>query len=242
MCLGSGMHSHHRTFGPNDFVSLTLEAHDLAQAAIDLTGSELVVTAGRVIRLHASLETRLFSAIRSVLRIARDSPACLVAAEAAAALEETLLRLMLMCLSKEKGSADRAAHHRHAAIAAQFVAMVEANLDSPLLTVDLCRILGVPGRTLRSVCHEQFGMSPHRFLALRRLNRIRQALARADHHVTTVTSIATDHGVLGARALCRRLQVPVWGVTLGDTPSTYRNGRGRGVSTRKYMTPIEMFD
>jgi AraC-like DNA-binding protein len=38
------------------------------------------------------------------------------------------------------------------------------------------------------------GMSPHRYLWLRRMNLARPALTLADPTVTTVTVIANDHG------------------------------------------------
>ena len=42
MCLGLGMQSHHRTFGRNDFATLTLDASDLSRAAMGfLTGRDL---------------------------------------------------------------------------------------------------------------------------------------------------------------------------------------------------------
>lgn len=49
VCLGRGMQSHHRTAGPVEFVALTLDADDLAQAAITLTG--IPVAVGTVQRL-----------------------------------------------------------------------------------------------------------------------------------------------------------------------------------------------
>jgi AraC-like DNA-binding protein len=103
---------------------------------------------------------------------------------------------------------------RHAEIAKRFVAAVEATLWDPLLTIDPCRALGVPGRTLRSVCQEQLGTSPRRFVTLRRLNLIRRALLGADHHLSTVTSIATGYGVweLGRFAVAYKS-------LLGESPS-----------------------
>jgi hypothetical protein len=61
ICLGPGMQSSHRTFGPNDFVTLTLDARDLTRAAFELTGCELAVKAGMVLRPPAHLGDRLFS-------------------------------------------------------------------------------------------------------------------------------------------------------------------------------------
>jgi hypothetical protein len=66
LCLDSGMQSNHRTFGPNDFAALTLDASDLTRAAVELTGRELTVTPGMVLRPPDHLGRRLLSVIEAV--------------------------------------------------------------------------------------------------------------------------------------------------------------------------------
>ena len=66
--------------------------------------------------------------------------------------------------------------------------------NRPLLISDLCRLIGVSERTLRTLCQEQLGVSPQRFLALRRLHLARRALLRSDARSATVTGIATGCG------------------------------------------------
>jgi transcriptional regulator GlxA family with amidase domain len=64
-------------------------------------------------------------------------------------------------------------------------------------------------------------MSPHRYLALRRMNLVRRALMMADPARTTVTQIATDHGFweLGRFSVAyRRLFGEAPSVTLRNTP------------------------
>lgn len=195
MCLGLDMQSYHRTSGPNDFAVLTLDAGDLARAAVEQTGRELTVTAGKVIRPPDHLRARLLSVVEAATRLGRTTPGTLASPQAAAALEQALLRPMIMCLIDGEARAESLPRHRRAGIARRFAAAVEAYSDQPLPIPDLCRIIGVPGRTLRAVCEEQLGMSPQRFTALHRLHLIRRALLRSDPRSTTVTEIATNCGV-----------------------------------------------
>jgi AraC-like DNA-binding protein len=71
---------------------------------------------------------------------------------------------------------------------------LEAHRDQPLYLTELCAEVGVSARTLRLHCQEHFGMSPQRYLWLRRMNMARRDLARADSTQSTVTAIAVEHG------------------------------------------------
>jgi AraC-like DNA-binding protein len=82
----------------------------------------------------------------------------------------------------------------HRQMSTAYGRLSEANIDTPLLMPDLCRLVGVPERTLRSVCEEQLALSPRRFLALRRLHMTREMLLRSDHQSVTVTQVATSYG------------------------------------------------
>ena len=195
MYLGPGMQSNHRTFGPNDFVALTLDASDLTRAAIGLTGCELTVTPGMVLRPPDRLGERLLSVIETATDMTRTASGILASRHARDALEEALLRSMVMCLQHGEARKESKPRGRRAAMAKTFESVVEANFNRPLLVSDLCRIVGVSERTLRNICQEQMGMSPHRFLALRRLHLARRALLRSDQQTATVTGIAMSHGV-----------------------------------------------
>ena len=70
---------------------------------------------------------------------------------------------------------------------------LEANLDRTLHLTDLCAAAAASDRTLRILCHEHLGMSPTRYLWLRRMHLARRALRMADPTTTTVTEIATSY-------------------------------------------------
>jgi len=59
---------------------------------------------------------------------------------------------------------------------------------------ELCKLVGVPERTLRKCTQQHLGMSPHRYLLRRRILLARRALLRGDPSAGTVTSIAIRHG------------------------------------------------
>jgi AraC-like DNA-binding protein len=194
MCLGLGMQSHHRTAGPVEYVSLTLDPTDLAAAAIELTGIPVTVTAGKVFRAPEQLGTWLLSVTEAAARAVVTTPGIFASPMAADALEQALLRPMIMCLIHGEEIKPGSPFDRRAAVAKRFEEAVEANLDDSVTIPDLCRSIGVSERTLRILCQEQLGVSPIRFTMLRRLHLVRRTLIRSDPHSATVTEIATDRG------------------------------------------------
>lgn len=194
MSLGLGMQSHHRTAGPVNYVALTINSGDLAQAAIDQTGIPVSVTGGKVLRVPEYLGAWLMSVIDAASRAVETTAGIFASPLAADALEHALLRPMIMCLMHGETVAQDIPGGRGAAVAKRFEEVVEAHLEGPLMIPDLCRTIGVSQRTLSNICQEQLGVSPLRFMTLRRLHMTRRMLLRADPRSTTVTQIAMDNG------------------------------------------------
>jgi AraC-like DNA-binding protein len=187
--------SHHRSSGPVDFVTLTLDTSDLTRVAFELTGREVRVEAGKVLRPPAHLNAALLSVVEAGMGAAQTTAGLATSPQAADALEHALLRPMVMCLLHGEARRNDIPLGRRSALAKRFEEAVEANFDCPLPISDLCRVIGVSGRTLRSLCRVQLGISPQRFLALRRLHLARQVLLLSDPDSSTVTEIATRHGL-----------------------------------------------
>jgi transcriptional regulator GlxA family with amidase domain len=61
----------------------------------------------------------------------------------------------------------------------RFEEVLAEHLSEPLHTTELCELIGVTERTLRSCCAEFLGMSPVRYVLLRRLRGARVALRDA---------------------------------------------------------------
>ncbi len=64
----------------------------------------------------------------------------------------------------------------------------------PLRLADLCRVTGISERTLRTIIKEQFDLGPSRYLRLRRLQMLHDALAHASPYDTTVAAISARFG------------------------------------------------
>ena len=71
---------------------------------------------------------------------------------------------------------------------------MEENPDEPLYIPELCNSIGVSDRTLRICCQEQLGLSPKRYLLLRRMHLARRTLREAAPTATTVTQTAMRYG------------------------------------------------
>ena len=67
----------------------------------------------------------------------------------------------------------------HAGIMTRFEEVLAEHLSEPLRMAELCELIGVTERTLRSCCAEFLGMSPIRYVLLRRLSRAWVALRDA---------------------------------------------------------------
>jgi AraC-like DNA-binding protein len=126
--------------------------------------------------------------------LAEDAPAVLAHPEGARGLEQALTEAAIDCLDSGEAHEDRAALRQHAAIMRRFDRVIEQHLDHSIYITDLCKEVGASLRTLNVCCREHLGMSPKRYLLLRRMNLFRRALSESTAHKTTVTELATGFG------------------------------------------------
>ncbi len=187
--------SFQRSDGPVRAASMSLPAGGLRAMAAAITGCDPVPPRDEVIvtprpAAMATLQ-RLHAAARS---LAENAPEVIANAEAARGLEQALIEAMVGCLSAAETVEESAAQRRHETIMQRFHAALEDRPDEAVYVPDLCARIGASQRTLEVCCHESLGVSPKRYLLLRRLTQARKALTRDDPHAATVTTIAADCG------------------------------------------------
>jgi AraC-like DNA-binding protein len=197
--------------------ALSVAAENLASAGRALTGRDLTAPDyTRAIRLPANLMSRMLNLHQTATQFAATVPDLLTQSEVGRAIEQELLRVMVGCLTEgqpvQSGSRD---HRPGVAIMKRFEEATAEARDRPLYLTEICAKIGVPDRTLRAYCQEHLGLSPQRYLWLRRMNLAQRALLQSDPKRTTVTQIATGcgFGELG-RFSVRYRQV------FGESPST----------------------
>jgi AraC-like DNA-binding protein len=168
-----------------DMVSLgtAIAGCDLTPPKDPLTVTPPSGALARLLRLHAATG-----------HLAEEAPEIIANPDAARGLEQALIEAMVGCLGGAEVHEDRSARGRHAMILRRFRRAVEENPVQPLYIPEICGSIGVSGRTLRVCCQEQLGMTPKRYLLLRRMHLARRALREAAPTLTTVTEIATRYG------------------------------------------------
>jgi transcriptional regulator GlxA family with amidase domain len=94
------------------------------------------------------------------------------------------------------------------------IKFLEASRTWRVPILRLCREVGVSERRLLTAFQEQYGLGPQEFMHHRALQGAHQALLDADPAVTTVASIAAEHGFAHGGRFAQRYRS-----TFGEPPS-----------------------
>jgi AraC-like DNA-binding protein len=149
-------------------------------------------------------------------RLAEADPGAVTDTEFAHDLEYNLVTVLRDTLhTYAVRPPDGIGRRNHEIVIERFRELVHAQSTRPLHMSEISRKLGVSGRSLRSACQDVLGVSPSKYIMLRRLHAARRALQNADPGLTRVTDIATEHGFweLGRFAVSYRH-------IFGESPST----------------------
>ena len=191
----AGSVGHNRSSGASQWGSIALTHADVAAAGEAIIGRELTTPLfTQRIRPPAPLLSRLLKLHEAAGHLAKTAPDILSHPEVARALEHALVHAMVSCISGGEAAETSSTHHRHAMIVRRLEEVLEATPDRTLYLAELCAATGASDRTLRACCQEYLGMSPMRYLWLRRMYLARRGLRIADPTATTVTEVATNFG------------------------------------------------
>jgi AraC-like DNA-binding protein len=189
-----GERMHQRTDGESQWGLMSLPPEQLAACGKALTGLKLTSpSAGRALRPSRGAAVRLLRLHSKACRLAETRHKLIANPEVARALEQELLHALVNCLTADDANGNLKTRRHHADIMIRFEDALAARIGRQPSMPALCAAIGVPERTLRVCCTEFLGMSPTRYLLLRRLNLVRSALQRADPETASVAEIARTY-------------------------------------------------
>lgn len=195
MLYAPGAEHYQRSASVCRWGSLSLPPDDLAAAGMAIAGRELRPPAvTQRLRPPPGLLSRLRQLHATAGNLAATVPDIIAQPAVARAIEQELILAMVRCLTECEAPADPAPGHKRLPVMRRFEDILKAADGRPLHLPEVCAAIGVSERTLRLHCLEHLGLSPHRYLLLRRMNQARRALAAADPTATTVTAVATEFG------------------------------------------------
>ncbi len=193
LLAGVGEEGYQRCDGPTHWASLSLPPDAFARFAA-LNGVAPRPASSRTFTPLPASMRRLGWLHGEVARLAREAPWVLARAEPAHALEQALIEALMACLGEADAKEDAAALRRGAKIVARMEAMLKAAPNRPLHLPEICLALGVSERTLQTHCMAHLGVSPKRYLLLRRLHIAQRLLRAGMRGHNSVTEIATRCG------------------------------------------------
>ena len=215
-----GERFHQRTTGPCSWSLVGLAPEHLESYGV-LSGKPLSLpAAARILRPAARDAARLRRLHAQACRLAETRPKVLAHPEVARAIEQGLIHALVTCLAA-KARDDGSARRHHAGIMVRFEEVLADHPNRQLHLPELCALIGVSERTLRSCCAEFLGISPSRYVLLRRLQAVRIALRNADPATASVAEIAGGCGF----------------TELGRFAGAYQNAFGESPSTTLRRAP-----
>jgi AraC-like DNA-binding protein len=225
---------HQRTAGPCNWGLIGLAAAEFEQYSETLTGKMLTApAAGRILRPATRNSARLLRLFTQACRLAETRPRILGHPEVARGLEQGIIHALMTCLRSTRVKCSGPAKQHNQRILIRFEEVLAKRLGGPLRMSELCALTGVNERTLRSCCAEFLGISPSRYVLLRRLKQARTALRNADRATVSVGKIARACGFTELGRFARAYQT-----VFGETPlTTLRRMPGSGPRSPIFTDP-----
>jgi AraC-like DNA-binding protein len=175
--------------------TMSLTPEDLATVSEAIIGHPVTPpSCPRWTSPSAPVLSRLSQLHKAAGHLATTAPDILAKPAVARAIEEALIEAMILCLTQGHSDNVRNVHRHRARVMRRLEEVLTSTPDKPLYMPQLCTTVGASYTALYSCCQDYFGMSPKRYLWLRRMHLARRDLRRADVEKTTVTEIATNYG------------------------------------------------
>ena len=190
-----GERLHQRTTGPSHWGFLFIAPTFFTRLGSALAGRHLgPPTLGRIVRPLPADLARLRALHARIAHIVETRPVIVGYPEVGRAVERELLEALVACLDDSDTDDGPSPRWDHVGIMARLEEVLAIQAGQILEVRELCAIVGGAERTLRACCDAFLGISPRRYLQLRRLKLVRAAMHRVDPVTMRVGDLARRHG------------------------------------------------
>jgi AraC-like DNA-binding protein len=209
-------HLHQRTTGPCQWGFLSIASTFFSRRGSALAGHRLAPPSlGRLVRPVQADLAHLLRLHARVAHVVETRPITVGHPEVGRAVERELLEALVACLEDCETDDRPSPRWDQVGIMARLEEVLAVRAGEVLNVRELSSIVGVTERTLITCCDAFLGISPGRYLQLRRLKLVRVAMLCADPATVRIGEIARRHGFAesGRFAAAYRL-------AFGENPST----------------------
>lgn len=190
-----GERLHQRTVGPCCWGFIALSPAWLAAACKTATGSKRALPEfGRILRPTSRDRRYLIHLHCQAARLAETRPHILGHPQVIHSMEQELEGALMACLTNSEARPESDAVRHANEILIRFEDAFAEHSHRRLRLAELCRGLGVADRTFHSWCQTFLGVSPQRYMRLRRLHLVHAALLRAGGKGASVAEITREAG------------------------------------------------
>jgi len=211
-----GERLHQFTAGPFAWNVIVMDPAQLEYYGRALSGTPFSLPAeGRTLQPSQRIAAGLRRLHGRICRLAETKPKIVSHFEVARAMEQSLIQMLVTCLTTAPARGDGQVKRRHARIMVRFEEVLAEDLGRPLRMPELCALVAVGDRTLRLCCAEFLGMSPTQYVLLRRLKEVRRALSDANPKIVSVAEVAHRFGFVELGQLAESYRA-----TYGEAPLT----------------------
>jgi AraC-like DNA-binding protein len=173
----------------------------------------------QILQPTARLTARLRRLHAQACRLAETKSKMLSYPQVSRAIEQELIEVLVACLTTAKARAEMLPASHDVAIMDRFEDVLAQHLGQARSISELCELIGVNERALGTCCTRFLGVSPARYVLLRRLRGVRNALLHADPETIDLAEIAHRFGFAKAAYLAR-----TYHAGFGESPTTTLRG------------------
>ena len=193
---GRGDRLHRSTPGPFVWNVIAIDPAHLEYYGRVVSGIPFSLPAeGRTLQPSHRLAAGLRRLHARICRLAETKPKILSHSEVARAIEQSFIQMLVNCLTTASAGTDGYAKRHYAGIMVRLEEVLAEHFSRPLQMPELCALIAVSDRTLRSCCTEFLGMSPTEYVRLRRLEEVRRVLRDAAPKTVNIAEVAHRFGL-----------------------------------------------